>query len=1105
MDFTARQLAAIDIEKAGQDGCVVAGPGSGKTLVLVERYKRLVIDLDVPPQRMLAITFTEKAARNMKDRLAEAFRELPERRRQLEQANISTIHGFCARLLRENSVYAGIDPEFRVLDARQAAIMQRTAAADALDTMFAEQPDAMKGLMHGLASPDLGREIPDVYDGMRCAGVPAEELGRFEAKGPGLGDMRIALHELTGEKTEGWNRAQLDRLGEVIGAALRITALPDWPVTAEHFRIIGEFPTSLKGIKQNTGTYARLKKIKDDLLPAIVRVLLTSYYARERETLLAVMLRFDRLYSERKRRMGALDYSDLESFTVHLLETNGRLRERVRSDFQHVLMDEFQDTNGQQAELVALVRGPDRFYAVGDINQSIYGFRHADPEVFRAYRDDVEHKGKHLAELAENWRSRGDILRAVETILAHVPGIEHRKLIAAKDYAGKVEPSVEVLAAIADNQEAALELEARWVARRILELAGKLLLAKGIAGFGDIAILVRNTEVVPAFTRAFDEAGIPYLLNQGKGFFETREVVDLMHLLRAIANPRDEISLAAVLRSPFVGISDESLFRLKESGNLGVAVRRAEHIDVGFLAVDRDKLRRFREQLLRWRESRDVAGFDRLLMRAVDETGASADPGSRAAANIEKFLALAREASTRLTLGEFVDELKLMREADARDVEAPLEDTINAVRITTVHAAKGLEFPVVFLAALHKGIQSGEGPLGFSPRVGLGARWTNPASGETKRDCFLKAIEVEAKQRETEEGNRLLYVAMTRAEEHLVLSLSSFGKRKEWAGTIEEAIGEDLSVPHNKIQSIEAPDGERFSLKLFATNAAPEPLARVARDVSTTAVQLLARPALRDQHDSTASVTSIALFAHCPRRYYLERYLGWRGSGPRHLRFTGEDESHNKSDLDELDASEFGQAVHSLLAGQPVDGSPPEALKLVEAFRASDLGRRAARASRSEREFDFLMAIEDVVLRGQIDLWFEDGGALVLVDYKTDDVKPREAAAKSEFYAPQLRLYAVALERITGKTPGEAVLYFLRPGVAVPVSLERTLLDSPESLVREFGEAQSTLKFPLREGEHCAQCPFFRGLCPAGLAVADVVHAAAIDGEDLPGDEAGIG
>jgi hypothetical protein len=150
-----------------------------------------------------------------------------------------------------------------------------------------------------------------------------------------------------------------------------------------------------------------------------------------------------------------------------------------------------------------------------------------------------------------------------------------------------------------------------------------------------------------------------------------------------------------------------------------------------------------------------------------------------------------------------------------------------------------------------------------------------------------------------------------------------------------------------------------------------------------------------------------------------------------------------------------------------------------------------------------MMAVEDVVLRGQVDLWFEEGGELVLVDYKTDDVKLRDTGERLEFYAPQLRLYALALERITGRFPDKAFLYFLRPGVAVPVTLERSLLDDPEQLVREFLHAQSTLNFPLRVGEHCRRCPQFLGLCPARLGVADEIHPAAIDGEDLAGDEAG--
>jgi len=1099
VNFTPRQLDAVNVEDRG-DTCVVAVPGSGKTTVLVEYYRRLVVEKGVPPQRILAITFTEKAARHMKDKLAESFRETPELRRQLEQAHVSTIHGFCTRLLRENSIAASLDPEFQVLDARRATILQRQAARDALDRMFAEKADAMRRLIRGLASPDLAKEIPDIYDAMRAADVEPSRLRGFRRNGAPLAEVRRAVAEIDKEKTFGWKPAQVTRLRETLEAARCVAELPDSPVTDEHFRVIGDFPTNLKGIKQGSESHTRLMFIKDTLLDEARRTLVTEYYSGERDTLIEVIECFDRLYSARKRQIGVLDFADLQAFAVRLLEQDAVIRERLRDQFEYVLMDEFQDTNRLEAKLVSLVRSAGRFYAVGDINQSIYGFRHAEPEVFRTYREEVRARGERVVELDENWRSRPEILSAAEKISHGAQGIDPLPLIAKRQFPLKFEPSVEVLAAIAGTQDAALELEALWIAHRIRDLERSLQLTRGPAQFGDFAVLLRNSEVVPAFTRAFDQAGIPYLPNQGKGFFETREVVDLTRLLRAIDNPRDEISLAVVLRSPFAGVSDEALLRLKTGGNLGSALRRLEHTGAAFDAEDLVKLRHFREQMLHWRETRDVAGFDRLLMRAMDETGYTVAPGTRAAANIEKFLALAREASSRLTFREFVDELELMREADAREPDAPPEDAVNAVRIMTVHAAKGLEFPILFLAALHKGVAAGCGALAFSPNLGLGANWMYPGTSETKRDSFLKAIADEVDQREADESDRLLYVAMTRAEEHLVFTYSSFGKPQKWAAALENALGLDLRTPQQRVAQIEAPDGERFALRIFTTDQPPQALARREAESTKVPVPLLDRPAVIGQHDFAASVTSIARFAECPRRYYLERYVGWPGNAPRALPNIDEDDADQ-----EISASQFGLDVHALLAGQTVAEATPEARKLVETFHSSELGRRAARATRSEREFDFLMAVEDVVLRGQIDLWFAEAGEFVLVDYKTDEVKARETTARAQIYAPQLRLYALALERMVGRTPARAYVYFLRPGVAVPVSLERSLIDDPEALVRDFREAQSNVSFPLREGDHCTRCPYFRGLCPAGSGAPNVLPAQAIDSGDMAADEAGIG
>ena len=1085
MEFSAEQRRAVDIEKARQDTCVVAGPGSGKTRVLVRFYERLVIEANVHPDRLLAITFTEKAARNMKERLAEAFRELPDQRRQLEQAHVSTIHGFCARLLRENAIAAGIDPDFTVLDARRATVLEQQTAIDTLDQMFAEQPEAMCRLMRGLAFPNIASTILAIYDGMRAAGVRPQQLRNFEAPpGTELSQIRQACEEMRSESTWNWSAGQLEPLEERLEILERICGTSQNGVTLDGLRAIAEFPNNLKGLKTANPIYARMRIVKDQI-SQLYRTLVTAFYAPERETLYAMFGLFDRLYSEEKRKLGAMDFSDLESFAVRLLDEDAELRRRVQSGFEHVLMDELQDTNGQQTKLVNLLRPPNSFYAVGDINQSIYGFRYADPAGFSEYRETVERDGKHFVELEENWRSRPEILSAVETILDHADGIEPRRLVAAKTFPPKHEPSVEVLAAIGEDPAKLLEVEAELVAGRILELAGGLELAKGTATYGDIAVLVRNSEVVGTFTGAFERANIPYLLNQGKGFFEGRVVVDLMSLLRVISNPRDELSMAAALRSPFVGVSDEALLRLRLEGTLGGALRRLEHLEAPFDAQDLEKLRRFREQLQRWRDERDLIGFDRLLIRAMDETGYACEPGSRGALNIEKLLTLARETTGRISFSEFVEEIDLMRATNARDTDVPPEDAVNAVRIMTVHAAKGLEFPVVFLAALHKGIQENVPAMCFSPQTGLGVRWRNPATGEEKSDLFHAAVRDQIHRREKEEGNRVFYVAMTRAEEHLVFSCS--GPPKNWAALVQKRLGIDLTAPHRKVQPVTAPDGDSFSVRVIATSTALQPARTNAPAVPPEPVEFVSKPARTDQHDSTASVTSIALFAHCPRRYYLGRYLGWQPGGARMVidAEAEEDEDRDRPGDDELDASEFGSQVHALLAGQKIEDAAPEALRLAEIFRASDIGRRAARSSRLEREFDFLMDLEDVVLRGQIDLWFEEAGELVLADYKTDDVTGREAEARAAIYAPQLRLYALAIERVVGRAPDKAIIYFLRPNFAVDVSLEPTLLDDPQALVRDFRDAQAELNFPLHEGQHCRECPFFRGLCPAGAAPQD--------------------
>jgi ATP-dependent exoDNAse (exonuclease V) beta subunit len=1049
MNFTPDQLEAVDIAKRHLDTCVVAGPGSGKTTVLVEYFRRLV-EAGVDPLRILAITFTEKAAGNMRKKLAQEFQDDSKIRGKLERAWVSTVHGFCARLLREDAVFAGVDPEFRIVQGSEAWRIEQESIAAAVDALFQEQPARLRALVRGLSSFEFEQAVLSAYDAMRGAGMRVDDLAGFPVPQGVTPSQIAALRDaLRHEPVTAWSDAQRQHLDSILEGAERIVTATG---PLEGLRAIEGFSANLTKCKKGTVARDLVGQLRDRI-KELKYSLITGFYAPQRELLIDILRRFDRQYRERKRQAGALDFADLEEFAVRLLVEHPDTRARIQGQFDHILMDEFQDTNGQQAELLKHVRPPDRFYAVGDINQSIYGFRHAEPQGFLDYRAEVERRGRRLVNLADNFRSRPEILSAVETIVDGAPGIEPRRLTAGRKFEKPRPVCVDVVAATD------LEMEAQCVARRILEAD---------FDFKDVAVLVRNSEVMAVFAAAFDKAGVPYLVNRGKGFYEAREVNDLTCLLRVIANPRDEISLAAVLRSPLVAASDESLLRLKIMGdNLGASLMRpgAEFDD-----EDSGKLARFRDRLREWRIRREYVSFDRLLLAAIDDCGYPGGP------NVDKFLAQARDAASRMSLDEFVEELALVRASNPREPDAPPEDSANAVQVMTVHSAKGLEFPMVFVAALHKGVNTNAAVVTFSPRIGLGARWRNPAVREDKDDLFQHKIREERAKRENEESHRLLYVAMTRAEQQLVLSFSGKQQPKEWAKLVADKLNLPLDTNRDELLTCTAPDGKPWRLRLLVTDRLPElPLVGQAlRPVNAEdKVELLSRPEVTEQQNSNAAVTDLVAFANCPRQYYLAHYLGLEGR-PRKL--------EQAEEVGSLSASELGTQVHALLAGKPLAEPDEEALRLERVFRQSPLARRVERATRVEREFDFLMAVEDLVIHGQVDLWFEEGGELVIVDYKTDSVTAAEAHRRAQDHALQLRLYALAVERFAGRAPDRAWLYFLRPNTVIEVDLTPSLLERPEQIVRDFEEAQSKLEFPLNEGERCRRCQFWRDLCPAGHA-----------------------
>ncbi|MCX6596745.1 MAG: UvrD-helicase domain-containing protein [Acidobacteria bacterium] len=1036
MRLTDAQQSAVT--RLGQDVCVVAGPGSGKTRVLVQRFAWLVREQSIDPGRILAITFTEKAATEIRKRLTREFEPdfatNPELRRGLERAPVSTVHGLCTRLLKEHALDIGLDPEFDILDERRAATMLRQSIDDALNTLLRTDPDRLRQLYDTWCTSAPVAVLEDTYGAIRAAG---SNWAPFAS--PTLADITGQLRAALAAGPP--NKTDLQR--RLVSDVATWVAAPD----------------AAKAIADLNRTSGPLRKTVE----AAQADLITLRFAPQRETLDGLLRAIHQRYSTSKRLLSVLDFDDLEAFTMQMLESDARLRRLVQSRYDFILMDELQDTNPLQWRLVDLIRQPRRFFAVGDVNQAIDGFRHATPDAFQAYRARVEQEGGVVDQLRANFRSRPQVLAAAETVCTGAPGIETPGLLAERQFAEPaLEPVVEVIIAQSEDARQRADWEARAVARRIQELVSR----DGVA-YRDIALLFRTGGRFPEFERVLTEAHVPYLLTGGKTFFDRQEVCDLVNYLRVLANPRNEVALFAVLRSPLVGVADQQLLELK-SGRRPLA----EVADLSFLARQRERM--------------DDVPPDQLLWEAIDAANyaAALDPAARA--NVRKLLTLCRDFAQRSPgpLAHLVEHLTRLGQA-GEEQNAPAPDSPDAVRIMTMHAAKGLEFPVVFCCALDGDARRDSGGLYFAPTLGLGATWRMD-DGEEEKDGVAERIREQVSQREKEEASRLLYVALTRAEQKLILTYGQGKKRNPWVKLIEQlqiAVRPELITRRPEV--LATTDDGLYQQPAPAGRGSVRTAPELLLDPPHPSRDQQERAGLEREHgssgleDSSVSASSLAVFTQCPRRYLLDRYLSWTASPPSPL----EDETPTQTATGGP-AIDLGLAVHALLAGEEVPEATPQAKRLANVFSQSPLAAQAMRAARTEREFDIVFELGGTIITGQIDLWFVDQEEVVIVDYKTDREAPTgPIEGQHSGYALQLQIYALALSRLLRRPVTRAVLHYLRPNQLVEVDLSAAALDRVAQRLQALQQAQATLIFPLIEDGHCRRCPHWRGACPSQFGV----------------------
>jgi ATP-dependent helicase/nuclease subunit A len=783
--WTEEQRQAI--ERRGGDLLLDAAAGSGKTSVLVERFVRAVLEDGVAVGEILTITFTEKAAAELRDRIRLRLRELgaDDAARATESAFISTIHGFCARVLRAHALAAGLDPRFEVLDRDRCDPLAAGAFDDALQGLADDDGPALIELIAAYTVPTLRVAIMSVHEQLRSGGALAPAL---PAVGPLPGaEVTTTLHRAAAvlARELGEIDSPAGKVVEALERVQRSLALGDpaavWPAE------LGGLVLARSGGALSTDACGAYSEALGKFRAAAA----AHAAAGVRDLLDALLSRFSAGYAAAKTAVSGVDFTDLELFTRRLLAQDGELRERYRDRFAAIMVDELQDTNRVQLELIESI-AHENLFTVGDAQQSIYGFRHADVELFRARGQRLAQTGARET-LRTNFRTRPEIIDVLNPAFAQAMGDDYTPLRAGRDPAGSDAPRVELL--IADkgadwNLEGLASpwrlAEARALARRVAVLVGD-----GTAP-GEIVVLLRASTDMRAYERALESEGLATYVIGGRGYWSHPQVLDMVAYLRALANPRDEEPLYGVLASPLVGLSLDGLVILaaaarRRGGDPWRVLRDGADAWEGIGAADAERLSGFVRWFAGERARAARAGIDELIDRALTLTGydltmLALPGGRRRLANVRKLMRLGRdhEAAHGPDLRGF---LALLADREAgrgvggaenREGEAPVEgEGLDAIRLMTIHRAKGLEFAVVCVADLGRSPRPPSAMLrvsGGAQGGRLGLRLARAGAGGRENALDYAAIGDQLRAAEEAEERRLFYVAMTRARERLLLS-----------------------------------------------------------------------------------------------------------------------------------------------------------------------------------------------------------------------------------------------------------------------------------------------------------------------------------------------
>ncbi|MBI3247728.1 MAG: UvrD-helicase domain-containing protein [Deltaproteobacteria bacterium] len=1104
-DDEARHRAATDLETTF---LVEAGAGTGKTSVLVQRLLTIVRSGRGQLDRLAAITFTEKAATELRDRLyseieAALAQSLPEQerqllreaRRQFERAHIATVHAFCADLLRERPVEARVDPDFAVLDALETRLLQHEVWRDWLAREMDEGPAALKQALRADVTLTHLEALRDFLlehrDSLSLLPAPVEErVAEFARESPRVVERLSEGAQSCVERTD---RAFL----QIVALRELFASVPD--DAAWERLLLHPLPISAKaGAKTNWKPTTALEEVRQGLARlAEVHSNARAAWAHNLTLALAAWLRgYLAAYEEEKRARGGLDFVDLLLLARDLLKHDLSVRQYFHNRFRFLLVDEFQDTDPLQAEIIFFLAErvpravewtevtlqPGKLFLVGDPQQSIYRFRRADLQVYARVRELIVGQGETLV-LATNFRTRAPALTWINDTFtrefatggggqpAYRPLQEARLENTGKEVVVLPVPGKEEK----QDREERRQAEARAVAAFLVRTVGELgleLWGEQTIHYRDVAILCRTHQTLEVYEEALREAGIPYRVIGGRRVAHREEVEELRALLRAVDRPSDTTALVATLRSSMFGFSDEDLAAfVGEGGQLDYVVTAPPSASSLLGARFAAAFTFLHDLHVRRAHVSPAALLTDIYTKTHLLPLHSLQPhGAQRVANLLQMVETLRtfsqrSAATLTGLNRFLASQTLaMLENDA----PLLEDHEPAVRLLTVHQAKGLEFPVVVLAdASYRRQRSNQ--TGIVERIG-----GRLALKLGPRDLMCSTLgwreaETQEQEREAAEERRLWYVAATRVRDHLIVPVVLSGgaeakPTEHWAVT--EALSARLA--DRTPWKAEAP-GSDGSTGVFIYRLPDAALQTEATSVSTSVLFSRVEPdagALRDFREwERARAATLASGRQAPA---MTTVTTLTASAPWERAALPDNAEPRREG--QAAGLRFGRAVHAALRRATTHGIAPETAAAVSGVReteeqaelarlvkntlASPLMQRARQSESRFAEVPFSLHLSGRLLEGIIDFAFIENGAWILMDFKTDHVAPARANERAASYRAQVQLYALALERLTHRPIAELIVFFVRPQHAVTFSWGEEERRSAETLVCTLPETR---------------------------------------------------